>query len=417
MTKLNKQIFSVITAGALLLNTSGMALAGTTIEISGNGAGSDNYVNVQDTNTTTVTQNNNANVTNTVISNANTGNNDANFNTGGDVNVKTGDATTTTGVTNTLNQNVAEVDCCATGNTDVLVKDNGAFSGNDVDLTKTNTKTVNQDNRADVTNKVTSNATTGGNDAGFNTGGDVVVDTGNAKTTTYVKTEANKNAAVLGGTGAMVTPTASFRIVGNGAGSDNDITAALTNSTTIDQDNRADVTNTINSDANTGDNDAWFNTGGDVVIDTGDATATVGVDNAVNFNYAAADCGCLLAGNILAKINGNGGGLFFGSDNDIQLTLGNTTLYGQDNRSTLYNDVDEDLETGDNDANFNTGATEGISDPAVVTGDATSTTYVTNSGNVNAVGEAAPFVWELPNTNVEFSFNFAAFLAYFGLSM
>ena len=418
MTQFKKQIFSVITAGTLVLNTAGTALASTNIVISGNGAGSDNAATVSQSNVNTVTQNNTANVTNNVTSNANTGKNDANFNTGGDVKVQTGGASTTTTVTNALNNNTAKVDCCAAGDTDVLIKGNGAFSDNTVNLGSTNANTVNQDNTANVTNNVTSNANTGKNDANFNTGGDVRIQTGPATTTTTVKTQANSNTAVIGGTGvgAMVTPTASFRIIGNGAGSDNAIIAALENANTVDQDNTAYVTNNVTSNANTGENDAKFNTGGDVFVTAGPATATVGVDNKVNFNYAAVDCGCLF--DVLAKIDGNGAGSHkFGTESTIDLTLGNENVTGQDNYASLTNNATENLNTGKNDANFNVGETEGYSDPSVTTGPSTSNTTVTNSGNMNTVGGTNPMVWQLPNTNVGVSFNFAAFLAYFGLSM
>jgi hypothetical protein len=91
MTNFKKQIFSVVTAGVMVANIATPAFA-TTIEISGNGAGADSNVAVQNTNTTTVSQNNTANVTNTVKTNADTGDNKANYNTGGNVGIQTGDA-------------------------------------------------------------------------------------------------------------------------------------------------------------------------------------------------------------------------------------------------------------------------------------------------------------------------------------
>ena len=66
MTNFKKQIFSVVAAGSLLVSVATPVLADTTIQISGNGAGSDNYTKVEQTNTNTVSQNNTANVTNNV---------------------------------------------------------------------------------------------------------------------------------------------------------------------------------------------------------------------------------------------------------------------------------------------------------------------------------------------------------------
>ena len=63
----------------------GVALASLDVEISGNGANSDNTANVAVSTDTQVTQNNTANITNNVNVSADTGANDANKNTGGDL--------------------------------------------------------------------------------------------------------------------------------------------------------------------------------------------------------------------------------------------------------------------------------------------------------------------------------------------
>jgi len=421
MTNLTKQIFSVIAAGALVVNTAGVAFADTTIQISGNGAGSDNWTTVSQNNTTAVQQSNTANVSNNVNSSANTGGNDANFNTGGNVTVDTGAAKTTTNVDNTLNSNSADVNCgsCAGGNTDVTVSGNGGFSDQGVKLDSNSTTTVGQTNNANVHNNVNSDASTGDNDANLNTGGDVTVHTGDATTHTNVSTAANSNVAQVGaGLGATVTPTASFKILGNGAGSNNSIDADLNQSAVLGQTNSANVYNDVNSDAKTGHNDANFNTGGDVTIVTGNAKTTTGVDNMVNFNAASIDCGCGFG--VLAKIDGNGADLpwFENSDaqNLIQLGLNNTQVYGQGNNANLQNDdVNGSAYTGANDSNLNTGAVNVMNDPALVTGNATSNTQVSNSGNQNVIGQLPSL--QLGNTNVGFNFNWEAFLGFFGLSM
>src|SRR3989344_5265804 len=123
-----KAIISGAAAGSLLLQTVLPAFASTTIDISSNGAGTDNWVDVSQTSTTTTSQNNVANVTNSVSADVSTGNNDANFNTGGDVLIHTGDATVEADVENVLNSNTAQVDCCDTGATDVKVSGNGAYA-------------------------------------------------------------------------------------------------------------------------------------------------------------------------------------------------------------------------------------------------------------------------------------------------
>lgn len=129
MTNYKKQVFSVLATGVMLLNVATPALASTTIEISGNGAGSDNWATVGQSNTTTVNQSNTANVNNTVNADAKTGGNDANFNTGGQVGISTGDATVKSNIQNSLNSNAASVDCCAAGATNVKI------SGTEIILT------------------------------------------------------------------------------------------------------------------------------------------------------------------------------------------------------------------------------------------------------------------------------------------
>src|SRR3990172_10232018 len=114
MTKLQRIIASAVASGSLLASAVLPLMAQTTIVISGNGAGSDNSAVVTQTSVTTVTQSNEAEVTNNVEAEAETGENEANFNTGGDVTISTGAASATAVVTNELNSNAAEVECCPT---------------------------------------------------------------------------------------------------------------------------------------------------------------------------------------------------------------------------------------------------------------------------------------------------------------
>lgn len=80
---------------------------GLSVNISGNGAGSTNVVNVSNTVVKNVTQSNNLVVTNVVNSNANTGGNSANGNTGGSNTVVTGNSSSTVTVVTGGNSNSA----------------------------------------------------------------------------------------------------------------------------------------------------------------------------------------------------------------------------------------------------------------------------------------------------------------------
>lgn len=401
MNKFKKVVASAIAAGSLLVNGFMPVFAQTTIVLSGNGTNSDNTANVSVTQSTVVTQSNNADVTNKVYADSKTGDNKAEDNTGGDVSVKTGDSDVTVDVKNTLNNNSANVDCCGATNTDVLISGNGSNSDNDVNLTLGGDKNtlVTQNNNADVYNHVDVDSDTGDNDAEDNTGGDVSVETGDATVNVNVNTTANANSARVGGNGEAGSLSA--KILGNGTYSDNEIDLDFGGSLWITQDNEADVDNKVDVDAETGDNDAEDNTGGEVSVNTGDADVTVDVENDVNFNWADADCGCLL-NDVLAKIDGNGSD----TDNDITANLGQTLGVIQDNSAggegELENTVYADAETGENDAEDNTG--DPGADPSIETGDATTEVALDNSGNSNVYGQTPD--WEFPGTGFDFHFSF-----------
>lgn len=410
MNRFHRSLATALAAGALLVNTVLPVFADTTIEISGNGTYSDNDATVTFTQTTTVVQENVADVFNRVDADADTGGNDANDNTGGDVDIDTGNATTDVSVSNSLNSNAAEVDCCPEGPVEVLISGNGSNSDNTVDLKMGQLTEVFQENEADVTNLVWADSDTGRNDANDNTGGSVSIDTGNASTTVGLSTSANANSASVGG--GSGTGSLSAMIVGNGTYSDNDIILRLGSEVLLVQSNVADVFNKVDADADTGWNDANDNTGGEVSIDTGNATVDVTVDNMVNFNWAAGDCGCLL-GDLLAKIAGNGSD----SDNTIRAELGSLLEVFQGNcaeegpeglsgqhreECELENLVDADADTGWNDAKDNTGDPEG--DPSIDTGDAETDVDIENSGNSNVYGEAPD--WEFPDFDFNLNISF-----------
>src|SRR5256885_6401692 len=103
--------------------------------------------------------------------------------------------------------------------TTVVVNGNGDSSNSSVSTTQSNTVSVAQTNNANIQNNVVSHASTGGNDAGRNTGGDTKIDTGNATSTVNVQNAANLNSADIkscncnSSTGVLVS--------GNGVKSDN----------------------------------------------------------------------------------------------------------------------------------------------------------------------------------------------------
>ena len=405
---LTRRITTAVATGTLLLNAFTSSAFAATIQISGNGDSSSSNAAVNISQNTVVTQNNVANITNNVNADANTGGNDANKNNGGNVTIDTGNANTTVNVTNNANTNVASVDCCGVANNvSVNISDNAGDTTNNASLNLTNNTTVYQNNDAYVTNNVDADAKTGYNEANKNNGGDVEITTGNATTNVSVNTTANVNSATIGSdNGSSSGGSLSLWIKDNGYGSTNDIAADLDNSVDLTQLNDAYVYNDVDADAKTGKNEANKNNGGNVLIDTGNATSKVVVDNNVNFNFADVDCGCLLE-DWIAKIADNAGD----SENEIVLDLLSDRTDFQQNDADLDNDVDQDAKTGDNEGNKNNAGSEDH-DPEIETGDAVSNTSVNNEGNTNIDGASSP---DFPEVEFDNSINLSLILAWLGV--
>lgn len=413
---IRNKIATAVATSALLLNALTPAFAATTIEVSGNGSFATNGVSVSNNQNTTVTQANTATVTNAVTSTAKTGGNSANDNTNGDVVVKTGNAVNTTAVSTQANSNQATVNNCnCAGGTDVLVSGNGSYSHNSVGIGQNSTTTLFQNNNANVVNAVNATSNTGGNNASRNTGGDVTVMTGGAASVVGVSNKLNQNMAQVGGNaGSSAGAGLTVREVGNGSFSTNTVGLTVNPVTTITQANLASVINAVGADAITGNNTANDNTNGDVFVGTGNAVNRVGVDTMANFNAASTDCGCLL--NTLVKIADNGSF----SNNGIAAVLGGTTGIfqgqGAGNAAFVLNPVNANANTGGNDANRNTGATNAISDPSVMTGSVDSLTTVSTKLNENIVGPVTSV--NLPgNVNLTLSMSLAQLLGVLGLQV
>ena len=260
----------------------------------------------------------------------------------------------------------------AFADTTIEISGNGSSSDNTADVTTSNTTTVVQSNDASVSNNVDANASTGGNDANDNTGGDVVISTGDADSNVDVSTTVNKNHADV--EGCNCDNDADVLIEGNGSNSDNDANLDTTNDVSVFQDNSAKISNDIDANAKTGNNDANRNTGGDTVILTGDAKTSVDVSNLANANIAKVG-GDGDGSEINLRILGNGSY----SDNDIRLRAHQSVLLVQNNDAYIYNDIDAKAKTGGNDANDNTGG-----DVIIDTGNAKAWVEVDNLVNFNA---------------------------------
>ena len=171
------------------------AFADTSVVIKDNGADSFNLAVVKSKNKTKVQQYNGTVVINKVGVWQNTGGNSANYNTGGSTTVNSGNATSTVTNNTTTGGNSASVNPCGCPQGDITVKitDNGADSTNIVVVKDTNVTKVEQINETLVVNKVWVGQNTGGNEANYNTGGNVSVDSGNATSTVTNNTTTGGN--------------------------------------------------------------------------------------------------------------------------------------------------------------------------------------------------------------------------------
>jgi len=311
---------------------------------SGNGTDSNNDAGIDATNTDQTFQNNTADVTNNIELVADSGHNDASYNTGGDSAITTGDANAVATVGNFVNNNLSAAgevliavvnvfgdlvgniilpeSTVSTNNTTVANTGNGADSTNNATATTANTDTTNQINTANIANNLDVAATTGNNSAENNTtgfsDGTNVINSGDAAVDVNVVNIANNNIAgdtwwlvfvndasgnwvgqIMGapvgstmagsvGTQFIVGPDGSIiaQNTGNGASSTNNATVNSTNTNTTNQNNTANVTNNVTLVANTGANDASYNTGGGSSVTTGNANVMANIVNFVNNNFS-----------------------------------------------------------------------------------------------------------------------------------
>ncbi|OGV97221.1 hypothetical protein A2W24_04315 [Microgenomates group bacterium RBG_16_45_19] len=397
--------------GAILLQAALPIFADTTLIISSNGSDTENEVEVSNRSTTTVVQENNTQVSNQINVKAETGDNEAEDNTGGDVSIETGDAKVDVQVKNEVNSNVAEVETCGecAGDTEVEISGNGSGSENEVELKDMSETEVYQTNVAEILNEVKVDAKTGDNEAEDNTNGDVKIDTGDATVKVLSDTKANMNMASIGGSGDG--GSVKLLIANNGSDSDNEIELGLRRETLLAQDNLTAIGNLFDLEAETGDNEAEDNTGGEVEIETGNALVDATVKNWAGFNYA--DLGCCVLEDILAKIVGNG----VDSENEIEAWLKDETevFQGAESETGFENGLELEVETGDNEVEDSTqGDGE---DPIIDTGDGEAKVMVSNEGSTNVLGDLSD--WEMPEWDFggwdfSFSFDFSDFLAWLG---
>lgn len=330
--------------GDILLDFAANCVSGcggsTSVANTENGSGSDNNASVDTTNNNVTFQNNDANIGSDLVLSADSGNNTASRNTGGDSNITTGDANVSANALTFANNNIAgdvvyavvnifgdlvgdilfpeeAMNACCSSDVTAANTGNGSYSNNDANIDIENTDNLFQYNDADIANNLVFDAQTGNNDSSGNTGGDTTIDTGNTNVEANVLNVVNNNLAggnmwlvlvneagnwigkLMGapeGTNYAGSQGTDFTVDengfitasnnGNGSNSDNSANVSETNTNTTTQINNADVANNLNLSANTGGNQTSDNTGGNSKIKTGDANIVANLVNFVNNNIS-----------------------------------------------------------------------------------------------------------------------------------
>ncbi len=276
----------------------GTCAADVEVLISGNGPDSDNKVdldvNSESGSGTALFQSNTAWVDNNVDAESKTGGNEVDKATGGDVEIDTGDASTTVTVDTSANANSAVLGGGGEGGlVSLKILGNGPDTDNDIYLDLDREVLLVQDNFAHVDNDVDAESSTGKNEIEESTGGAAIIETGDAETTVEVDNMVNFNWADVECDGCLWDVTG--KIAGNGPDTDNKIKADLEDSLAVFQDNCGEecpwlckVDNDVDAEAKTGWNEMDEVTGGvlggDPSVDTGDAATTVEVGNSGNAN-------------------------------------------------------------------------------------------------------------------------------------
>ena len=327
---------------------------GQNTAVAGNGAFSDNNVQTTNTNSTALNQTNTAALTNNVNVANNTGNNSANFNTGSDVNVYTGNANASVGLYNATGGNAATVVGSGNGGgQNTAVAGNGAFSNNNVSSSSNNSTSLTQSDITTLANNVFLKNSTGGNGASFNTGSTVSILSGNANAQVGITNLAGGNSATVFGAGS--DGWINTYLVGNGAFSTNNVSERNSLRTALTQNNLTYVANYIDSMNTTGNNNAGFNTGSNVLVASGNANSWVSLFNTPGVNVAY-----LLGGNGGGNTNTQvlGNGAF--SNNNVWNMMDTSTWLNQNNTSSIMNNVSSKNNTGGNKDAFGTGGLLGF---------------------------------------------------------
>jgi len=365
---------------------------------SNTGSGSENTSNSELNNADSLEIDNDADIYNFVMFDADSGDNNASLNTGNGT-VDTGDSEivlTAINVANNVNVGVDVFNVFDDQTGDIIIDYNaisdfaylfsgvgasndttGADSTNEASSTVNDSNTILIDNNGNIVNDYYIDADTGDNTTDKNTG-DGSITTGDANVAFNLINLLNNvflGQLLVGvvnifgtlsgdivldglGTGGNYPYTGSLNAGNTNTGSDstNDAQSSIDNDTNIDLDNNAEILNNVTLDANTGDNSADKNTESGQIT-TGDANVNLNVVNIANMT-SIGDGGTVWM--VLINNLGQWSGQLFGGDSssgvyspfftfninpDGSLTATNqNTGAGSDNQASTSVDNDTDIQ-------------------------------------------------------------------------
>lgn len=238
---------------------------------------------------------------------------------------------------------------------EIVISGNGSSSSNTITNSSSNSTNLSQSNSQDVNNNLDLEANTGANNSSGNTNGDSVIETGNISTRTEIENTGNLNYSE---SGCCVSNTAgNINIAENGSNSDSNITINNINNTSITSNNFAKITNNIIGNANTGNNTANNNAQGNIYIKTGNISVSENIINSpLNYNNASTFIQNTAKSGFGLKIYNNGSF----TRSSITLDINEEHNVNVINALDILNESVWLLNTGRNDANYNTDSHIGI---------------------------------------------------------
>jgi len=248
--------------------------------------------------------------------------------------------------------------------------DTGADSNNQNDYELDNDVEVDVENDSDVDNEADVDADTGDNDVEENTNaGDLT--TGVVDASAEWETVTNAGSAMMGAGEDGVMIDGEFTNDTTGADSNNENELDFDNDVEYELDNMADILNSLDFDADTGDNDVEQNTNVGA-IETGDASL-----HSVISNWANNDSGLVgaAAQGPVVDVTATNETTGAESNNQNEFDIDSEYSFEVENDADINNNVNVDIDTGGNNVEQNTNSGD------LKTGSAEVTVEIENSAN------------------------------------